>query len=538
MELKGYKIIREISRGPITTVYLANQKTLDRLVFLKVLNVHIKNEPDLLERFRREAKICARLKHPNIVGIFDFGSTQESFFISMEYLEGKALDEIIREYHPLPFPVILFILREIARGLSYAHQFGVIHRDIKPSNIMVEKDGSVKITDFGLATKADLPTVTAQQSAVGTPAYMSPEQAMGKTLDLRTDIFSLGVTVYEMCAGSSPFIGQNLAESINKVLSHNPPELKTICSDIPDWFSKLVHSMLIKDVNKRLQTTDKIPEDPLIKKFAATRDDLATFLKNPDSFTDSHQTSAEGKNLPARNGINFKFWLPVILGGLLSVFMILWYLTGFQSAGNNPAPVDLADTAQFSIDTAKQITASQKPNAAQSELDKSALKENRKPQPRRFSPTLADKKSGNKTTVDSTGQLFVICNPWAQIYIDGQYAETTPLSRPLKLKTGEHELGLKNPNFESLTKTIDIKPGIIDTVRYSLKPAAGFIKIQVVPWGKVYLDGKYAGETPLELSIPAGRHVLKLTNPNFTTYYDTITVSAGETIEKRVQLAK
>ncbi len=246
MKLEGYRIVREINRGPITTVYLAVQKNLDRPVFLKILNTHLKDQPDLTERFKREAKICARLKHPNIVQIFDFGEVNGSFFISMEYLEGKSLAKIIADYNPLPLEIIFYITREIAKGLAYAHQFGVVHRDIKPANIMVENDGSVKITDFGLATHANFPTVTMQFSAVGTPAYMAPEQALGEEVTFKSDLFGLGATIYEMCVGQSPFNGQNVAESVSKVLNFTPPALHKKREDIPQWFSDLVAKLLSK----------------------------------------------------------------------------------------------------------------------------------------------------------------------------------------------------------------------------------------------------------------------------------------------------
>jgi len=282
MEIKGYTIIREISRGPLTTVYLARQDALEREVFLKVLNVHLKNEPDLLERFRREAKICARLRHPNIVSVFDFGAAGESFYIAMEYLEGKSLSEIVRAYHPLPFEVIVFITQEVARGLAYAHDFGVVHRDIKPANIMIENTGAVKIADFGLATKADLPTVTIQHSAVGTPAYMSPEQASGKEVDKQSDLFSLGATIYEMCSGRSPFLGETLAESVNNVFTHEPLPLHKVRPDIPLWFSQMVEQLLEKDPRKRLSGAEKIIQRITASQAVITQSDFEAYLETPE----------------------------------------------------------------------------------------------------------------------------------------------------------------------------------------------------------------------------------------------------------------
>ncbi len=539
MEFKGYEIIREISRGPITTVYLANQTALDRRVFLKVLNVQLKNEPDLLERFQREAKICARLKHPNIVSIFDFGSAGESFFISMEHIEGQSLEQVIRKHHPLPFSIILFIMREIARGLAYAHQFGVIHRDIKPSNIMVEVDGSVKITDFGLATKADLPTVTAQHSAVGTPAYMSPEQATGKELDARTDLFSLGVTVYELCTGRSPFIGKNLADSINKVLSYTPPPLHEVRKDVPDWFSSLVQALLEKNPSKRVQMAEEILEIPALKNSAADQEALSKFLKNPESF--ELTTVSPQEEPPVKNtGFPYRFLIPLVLLLIFLTGGIIWYVNYSGSEINPPVTETVPSMPQTTVDTSNVAM-----NPKKREIFSTTVNIpdtiNKSPGRKDASGMVETKQAVKRATSEKAlGGFLVICNPWARVYIDSQYVETTPLTKPLTLSAGEHKLELINPNYHAHRQKIFIEAKKTDTIKVNLEPAVGFILVQIVPWAEVYLDDKYIGTTPLDEPIPAsvGRHVLKLMNPNFQTRYDTVIVSAGELIEKKVQLKK
>ncbi len=533
MKLEGYEIVREISRGPITTVYLAIQKALDRPVFLKVLNVHVKDQPDLIERFRREAKICARLKHTNIVQIFDFGDTDDSFFISMEYLEGKSLVEIVRDYHPLPPEIIYFITREIARGLAYAHQFGVIHRDIKPANIMVETDGSVKITDFGLATRADLPTVTAQFSAVGTPAYMSPEQALGEELTVKTDLFSLGATVYELCTGHSPFDGQNVAESIGKVLNHIPPPLHKVRKDIPEWFAALVRQLLTKEPDQRPESAQAIAEHPALKKSAAPQETFAEFLKNPQEYrSPSTPTASPVKDIRPRRWR--KVLGPSIVAVLLALFfgLRLWH-TPAASSQNGKQPVPKVSDSLVSGFPA--TTGQTTPPDMQKVNAPTTLAVKTSPSVRSTTPKIKKEKS----TAKLPGHLFVVCTPWAKVYVDGAYRETTPLSAPLALSPGEHRLELRNPNFSPVTRVVRIRSRQIDTLRLKLTPmATGLLKVQVVPWGQVFLDGKLLGETPLEVSVPAGKHVLTVRNPQRRTHVDTIYVEPGKTIERRIYLQK
>ena len=237
MKIEGYTISEELSRGPITTVYRATQDALERSVVLKVLNIQWQNETDLVARFQREAKIYARLKHPNIVTIFNFGFSGEAFYLVMEDIKGQSLANLLKKHKSLPYPVALYIAREILSGLTYAHDKGVIHRDLKPSNILIDHDGLVKITDFGLATISDLPRITDHDSSVGTPAYMSPEQARGEQLDSRSDLFSLGVTIYEMFTGVSPFYDENLAVTINNVLTKKQDPLQKEVKGISAGFT-------------------------------------------------------------------------------------------------------------------------------------------------------------------------------------------------------------------------------------------------------------------------------------------------------------
>jgi len=181
MIINGYDIKSEIYRGPITTVYDAHHLALGRRVILKVLNTQWTDEKDFLERFRREAKICARPDHPNIVKIFDFNASNDSTFISMEFIEGSTLDILIQQDKLIGFSDIIRIASQILKGLSYAHKLGITHRDIKPSNIMISADGQVKITDFGLAVVSDLPGITGHDQAVGSPPICRLSRPWEKT---------------------------------------------------------------------------------------------------------------------------------------------------------------------------------------------------------------------------------------------------------------------------------------------------------------------------------------------------------------------
>ena len=205
--IKDYEIKELIATGGMAAIYRAVDVRTGNTVAIKILHGHLAQDKDFITRFEREAQAAANLKHENIIDIFGYGEAAGVYYIAMEYIEGKSLKELINSVKFTPHDIALAIVYEICQGIEHAHQKGVVHRDLKPANILVNKEGKVKITDFGLAQAQDLTSITVTGAIVGTPAYMSPEQAAGRKIDTRSDIFSLGVVVYEMVTGAKPFQG-------------------------------------------------------------------------------------------------------------------------------------------------------------------------------------------------------------------------------------------------------------------------------------------------------------------------------------------
>ena len=262
-----YEIIKQIGVGGMGEVYLARDKKLDRNVAIKILNEEFSQDESNLQRFVSEAKAASALNHPNILTVYEFGEAEHARFIVSEYIEGKTLREIIRASR-LRLPEILDISIQITGALSAAHKAHLVHRDIKPENIMVRPDDYVKVLDFGLAKlveqknksllSSEEPTVrhnlTAKGVVVGTVNYMSPEQARGERVDERTDIFSLGVSVYEMLAGKPPFAGGNAIETMGSILNKDPAPLSRITPEVPQELERIINKTLRKDPEERYQT--------------------------------------------------------------------------------------------------------------------------------------------------------------------------------------------------------------------------------------------------------------------------------------------
>jgi eukaryotic-like serine/threonine-protein kinase len=255
-----YQIQRKLGAGGMADVYLAEDQELGRRVAIKILNDRHANDDQFIERFRREAKNAAALNHPNIVSIYDRGNAEDTYYIAMEYLDGKTLKQLIISRGAAPVNVAIEYARQILSALRFAHRHGIVHRDIKPHNVLVDSEGRVKVTDFGIA-RAGTSQMTETGSIVGTAQYLSPEQARGGEVDQRSDLYSLGVVLYELLTGKTPFEGDTPVEIAMKHLSNAPKPPSKLRSDIPEELDMVVLRALAKNPVDRYQSADEMEAD-------------------------------------------------------------------------------------------------------------------------------------------------------------------------------------------------------------------------------------------------------------------------------------
>jgi eukaryotic-like serine/threonine-protein kinase len=255
-----YRIVRKLGAGGMADVYLAEDQELGRRVAIKILDGRHANDAQFIERFRREAKNAAALNHPNIVSIYDRGEAEHTYYIAMEYLDGRTLKELIVGRGPAPVNVSVEYARQILSALRFAHRHGIVHRDIKPHNVLVDREGRVKVTDFGIA-RAGTSQMTEAGSIVGTAQYLSPEQARGTEVDQRSDLYSLGIVLYELLTGQTPFDGDTPVEIAMKHLSATPRPPSQIRRDVPRDLDMVVMRALAKDPSARYQSADEMEAD-------------------------------------------------------------------------------------------------------------------------------------------------------------------------------------------------------------------------------------------------------------------------------------
>jgi serine/threonine protein kinase len=334
------RIEKKIGEGGMGSVYLGRHKTLDIPMAVKVLPKHIDlKDPEYSQRFSREAKIAARLRHPNMVQVHDYGVEGGYYYLIMDYVEGPTCSVEVQEKGKLPWRQAVQIASGIARGLEYAAGKGIIHRDVTPGNIIIDADGTPRITDLGLAKEAasDATGLTRSGASLGTPYYMSPEQInSARDVDFRTDIYSLGATLYHMVCGQVPYTGTTF-EVMTKQVREPLPSPKDHVPDLPEELCDVIRKMMAKAPADRYQTYDELQAD-----FAALlaggpvsaagfRDQSMVNADLPvgaDSMADFSAEKTQLANPPSRRGTPWVIYVLIGLMGIIAVGILLLLLRG------------------------------------------------------------------------------------------------------------------------------------------------------------------------------------------------------------------
>ena len=431
------RIEAELAAGGMAVIYRAEQESLGRKVAIKALKTAVMEEAGFVERFEREARTLAQLQHENLVHVYDFYRERGALFIVMELVDGVDLYDLLDRAGALPPEVAAIVALQVARALDYLHFCGVLHRDLKPANILLTKAGVVKLGDFGIADDLRYTQdLTATGVGLGTPSYMSPEQILGERLDFRSDQFALGIVLYQMLSGRKPFIEDAEQSVLEKIRMASPPPLTA-----PRPGARLPHDLLAivdRCLQKRRQDRFLTPQDLVLalERFLSQRVDvnyharLVLFLRDqsfvssteaqvvlgplstamPPSGASARQRAAQ--DVTRRLGATLFLMSAVLLGFLGGLHLL-------RVGAPLPGVIREGEAA---------------PRA---------------------------------------GQLQVLVDPWAEVYVDGQWVETTPFARPLRVRPGRRFIELRNPHYPPVRQVVDIIPERLQSLRFTLSESAG-----------------------------------------------------------------
>jgi serine/threonine-protein kinase len=502
--LENYRILGELGRGGMSTVYKAVQISLERTVAIKEIHPNFSTSPELIARFEREARAVGLLSHPCIVQIHDYIHQDDTHFMVMEFIEGVNLKSAIERRERLAPEEAASVGVRVSAALAYAHAAGIIHRDIKPSNILLTRDGQVKVVDFGIARLEEGEELTRTGAFVGTPAYMSPEQILGERLDGRTDIFSLGVVLYEALAGDKPFSEDAGASVQSRILKSAPASLRRRSRQMPRQIERIVMRCLEKQRDRRFGSMSELN---LALRAALPRRErqrprvliaLANALQEtPSAARGKRSAAADGSTatsrpLSGRRALGFAAGLCLTVG--LGFFLWSNTLSPLRSASGRkggadgpartgrpspvapgstlperarPGAVAAGPTGRFPDPDSPRATALPRPSdppAPQS----SAIA----PPPANAAPVSATAgvasapplltvpgPAGAAAAARAPGFLKVVVRPWAEVRVDGKLYDTTPFEAPISLAPGEHTIVLVHESLPTRRLTVTVESG-------------------------------------------------------------------------------
>ena len=495
------RIEEKIQEGAFTSVYRAFDPVLQRRILLKVLHKHHAADPDLHQRFIREAQACAALRSEYIVQVYALTEHENCPAIVMEFVEGTSLKQLIAHGSTRTLTYTQKVALHTLRGLVAAHERGIIHRDIKPGNILVATNGTIKISDFGLASLATVPSVTAQGMVLGTPAYMAPEQIRHEEVDQRTDLFSLGVTLIEVLTGERIFEGISYADCAKKILSFHTDQLDRLTAQSSVEFVQFLTLLMAPKKQNR---------------FATSKEALAAFDKKDSTiFLDmSRRYSSSHKKVIA------------ILGSIVVfVVAVLLLLPSRISDSTHAVPAESPAIVDSS-------SASAPPPTMKKSLKDTTVQRVGEPiqKPSAFGAE-AVSPHGTKQSAADSGLVQLTSTPWAKVYVDDKLVGETPFSKPLALAAGRHSVLFVHPSFDPISQTVSVLPFRENTVTWNFFDHVGYLICLATPWAEVYINDQYKDTTPIEkpIMLSPGTYKVRFKNKSFEDIVREVTVRLKDT---------
>ncbi len=416
------RIVEEVASGGMAVVYRAIQDNLNRTVAIKALKTAVAVEEQLVTRFEREAQSLANLQHENIIHVYDYIAERGALFIVMEYVEGIDLYDLLDTSGRLPFDVAAVIAMQVARALDYVHYRGIVHRDIKPANVMLSRQGGVKLMDFGIARDRNFGDLTEAGTGIGTPAYMSPEQILGDKLDARSDIFSLGIVMFQMVTGGKPFVEDEQKSVMHKIRLERHDRIRNVNPEVPRELERIIDKCLAKQPRDRWRSAQQLVM--ALERFLARHVEmnyharLVLFLRQQDVITqleaDEYLNPALGG--PAASALaqsNLAYRQQIRRGFIVQAAIV--FIAALMIGIIHLVPIDKTEAAAATNGNGAGVVQKAPP-----------------------------------------AFVHVVVHPWGHVYVDDKLAYTTPRAAPFKTTAGKHTIRIENKYFDTLTRKIEL----------------------------------------------------------------------------------
>jgi len=500
---KKYELLKCFKKSSLGGVYLVKNPKNKKFI-IKVLDNQNADE-ESKNRFKREAKILSQIKHKNIIEIDDWGIENNISFISFEYFDSENLREFLKN-RKLSKDEKLKLTKQLFTGLDFLHKNNIIHRDLKPDNILVNENLELKISDFGLSLLLEDEFITKINLIVGTPSYMSPEQINGKKLSFQSDLFSVGTLLFELYTNKNLFSSSDFNTTVNKILNFNTSEINKYNDQLPKNISIILKQLLSVDLDERTHKAE----------------DILSILGNKSDESFQLQNITPNK----------KKWSYTLVG--LSIILIA-ILTNVMSSEKKDETIKRISNKKILHPKADQVITDNL-DVEEKKTDKKAISniEIKKEEPfkKNFKEikSVSDKINSEKqqtnfinaknSTQIKMKSIFIDSYPWAKVYVNDSLIDTTPMEKNIELKYGEYDITFENPNLPIIKKKFMVNNNSSDSLIVNLNNSLSYLKCKVFPWGNVYLDDKYLGQTPFDGVIPVlpGSHNILVKNSSFEDY--------------------
>jgi len=559
-----FGILEEIHHGQWANSYHAHDRNTDTDVFIKILTPAFQKDSVIIKRFEREVELAGKIDHPNVVKLIDHGQIEKSRYICFEWLTGESLERFIRKfdtYEKLPqaddekklsglsITRTISYARQILSGLAAIHEAGIIHRDLKPGNIIVDDDDRVHLLDFSLAYAPADARITSHQDLVGTPGYLAPEVVAGGEASVRSDLFAVGIIIYELLTGKQLFASLDIYEILQKVQDAEIPDISEIREDIPDPLKRVLEKLLAphpldrydsaEDALEDFSNIEFKPEDKRVaerksvwldltvryavpgfliviialifikldskKRLNIQNEQPVDFIQPSDSLAHSDENGNSGDSLILSAEEKIPETVPNTTNRPLSEADDLEQSTmDTKSAENKFSVTGMTDSVPSDIQAQKSDYRENEITALQEPVEK-------------------------KLRVDSVMVEFSV-KPWARVYCDGKFLGTTPVLNSVKISAENHTMRFDHGDFPPLYRQFNFTGKADYTVDIDLTEEFARVDFAVKPWGYLFIDDIERGTIPLPnpVFIEPGEHTIRIQHPDFTDIIRKISVSAGE----------